>query len=130
MAGDIPEGKAPVLVRIFTTEGGDPKASVLARAREVIKSRAESARCVAKQATQEGWPADALVVEDPKVAKPKDGEVGEGSCGAYGSDPSASSFWRVMGGYAYFFDLGQDQWEIDPGSLTMVPLATAEATKK
>jgi hypothetical protein len=126
-AGVLPDGEGMLVARVFTTDGADAKAAVLSRVREAIEDQAESARCVVKTPMRAGWPADAMVVEDPKVIQPKD-EVGDSSCGTYGNSPDSSAFWRVIGDYAVHFDLGQDVWEIDPGSFTIVPLASAETT--
>ena len=41
------------------------------------------------------------------------------ACGQYGLDEDAQVFWRAFQGFAWYFDLGQEQMEIDPGSLTV-----------
>ncbi len=124
--GDLPEDSRPVLARVYINDGADKQAGVLARVRDAIDDPAESKRCAIRPAKIEGWPSDALVVEDPTVVQPKD-EIGEGSCGPFGMSPDAAVYWRIVGDYAFFFDLGQDVVDIDPGSFTIVPMAQTAA---
>ena len=37
-------------------------------------------------------------------------------CGEFGQDEDSATFWRIGGGYAWFFALGQDTPDIDAGS--------------
>ncbi len=42
------------------------------------------------------------------------------ACGPVGLDEDSETYWRVFQGYSWFFELGQDEAEIDPGSLTLI----------
>ena len=113
--------KGEKVVEIWGAEPGDPKKAVLIHAREMIKNPKEAAQCQTRAAGFEGWPADALVVDigAAEAAKlPKDGP--RSACGPYGLDEDSQTFWRVFQGFSWFFNLGQDSLEIDPGSFTIV----------
>lgn len=110
------------LVKVAGAEPGDPKASVLARARAAIDDPARAAKCQAWPGAEWGYPADAFVVDvSPRDAETlSEDERMSGACGPFGVGDSAR-FWRVFQGFAWFFDLGQDAWQdIDPASLTLV----------
>jgi len=110
---------APIeLISVYTAEG-DPKAEVLMRAGEDQADAVEG--CEVRSAGIEGWPSDALVVDNPAeaaAANPEDGL--RSACGTMGFDDSSVLYWRVFQGYAWFYNLGQDALEIDPGSLTVL----------
>lgn len=107
------------LVRMTFAEG-KPEDAVTTIARGAIEKPAEAAKCRARKAGIESWPADALVVDvsAEEAAKAAKDEI-RSACGTFGLDEDSQRFWRVVQGYAWFFDLGQDTPEIDPGSLTM-----------
>lgn len=78
---------------------------------------AERAKCSVQPANVSGWPKDALVVqfsEADRTALPMDEPVS--MCGPYGRDEDTGAFWRIFGGYAWFFSLGQDTPDFDPDS--------------
>ena len=119
MFGDSVKGHK--LVTIASVDEGDPKAVILRVARETNKNRTEAARCQVRPAGIDPWPADSLVVDlgAAEVAKlPKDGP--RTACGPFGLDEDSQTFWRAFQGFAWFFELGQEEPEIDPGSLTLV----------
>jgi hypothetical protein len=106
------------LVSVYPVEG-DAKAAVLMRAGEDQPDAVKG--CEVRSAKIEGWPSDALVVDNPAeaaAANPEDGL--RSACGTMGFDESSVGYWRVFQGYAWYFNLGQDAFEIDPGSLTVL----------
>lgn len=114
-------------VRILSLfEVADPKARILAFAREGIENPEESAACEVS-ALEDGAPSDAFVVDanaDYKAKKklvegPGPGQ-GYAVCGPYGYSSDANQYWRITGGYAFFFDLGQDLPDFNPNSLTVI----------
>lgn len=110
----------PVYVQVYTVEG-DPLAGVTARALASIENPAEAAGCAARNAGLEGWPTDALVVDvSPQEAAKAPANEPRAACGPLGLNEDEMSFWRVLHGYGWFFQLGQDAVEIDPGSLTLM----------
>lgn len=115
----------PAVVQMMTAEGGETDAAILRHTREAMDSKAQAAKCSVRLAKNEFWPADAKVVDvsAAEAAKaPKDEP--RSACGKYGLNEDAQMFWRVFQGFAWYFDLGQDEMEIDPGSLT---IATKDA---
>jgi hypothetical protein len=56
-----------------------------------------------------------LTAESDKIAT----EGIRTACGPFGLDQDSQRFWRIIGDRAWFFDLGQDDAPIDPGSLTI-----------
>lgn len=114
------EENEPATVEMFGAAPGEGDNAILRRAREVIESKAEAAHCSVRPAKNELWPTDAKVVDvsAAQAAKaPKDEP--RSACGRYGLDEDTQSFWRVLQGFAWYFDLGQDEFEIDPGSFTI-----------
>lgn len=119
LAGDVVKGQK--VVEIGSAEPSAPNAAVLTITRAAIKNGTEAAKCQVRPAKIAGWPADAVVVDvsAAEAAKaPKDEP--RTACGPYGLDEDSQRFWRVFQGFAWFFELGQDEMEIDPGSFTIV----------
>lgn len=113
------EGKLsePRPIVYFYVADGDAAKAVTARARESIQAKAEAAKCNARPAKVDGWPKDAMVVDNGE--RSADGDP-VAVCGDLGYFDEANRFWRVVQGYAWFFDFGQDLVEIDPGSITLM----------
>ncbi len=110
----------PVYVQVYVAEG-TPLAAVTARARASIEDRAEAKGCFARKAGIDVWPSDALVVDiAPEKAAKLAADGPRTACGPLGLNEDEASYWRVMQGYAWFFQLGQDATEIDPGSFTLM----------
>jgi hypothetical protein len=108
-----------VEMRPIANESGD--AAILRHARAAMDAKTKSAACAVRPANDPNLPADAKVVDvsAAEAAKaPKDEP--RTACGKYGLDEDAQVFWRAFQGFAWYFDLGQEQIEIDPGSLTIV----------
>jgi hypothetical protein len=106
-------------MRPIANESGD--AAILRHARAAMDAKTKSAACAVRPANDPNLPADAKVVDvsAAEAAKaPKDEP--RTACGKYGLDEDAQVFWRAFQGFAWYFDLGQEQIEIDPGSLTIV----------
>lgn len=117
MQGKLDE---PLTVISMYVAEGDPAAAVTFRAREMNPDRAEAAKCAARPARVDYWPRDAMVVDtDPKGSTTPDGSPVV-VCGDGGYIDEATRFWRVVQGYAFLFDFGQDMVEVDPGSLTLM----------
>ncbi|WAC23480.1 hypothetical protein [Blastomonas sp. SL216] len=110
----------PVYVYVYTIEG-DAKQGVTSRAREAMENAAEAAGCTARNAGQQGWPTDALVVDvSPQEAAKAPANEPRAACGPLGINEDEASYWRVAQGYGWFFQLGQDAIEIDAGSFTLM----------
>ena len=119
MSGDSVKGRK--IVSLFSAEPGNPNAAILSVAKPAIKNKAEAAKCEVRSAGYTGWPGDALVVDvsAAEAAKARKDEP-RTACGLYGLDEDSQTFWRVFQGTAWFFELGQDSLEVDPGSFTLV----------
>lgn len=119
MSGDGVKGRK--IVSIFSAESGDPSASILPVAKQAIKSKVEAAKCQMRPAGYSGWPGDAWVVDvSPAEAAKARKDEPRTACGPYGLDEDSQTFWRIFQGSAWFFELGQDSLEVDPGSFTLV----------
>lgn len=121
----VPEDHEPVrIVSLF--EVTDAKARILDFAREGIENAEEAAACEVRP-VGDGAPDDAFAVDASAAYKTKMGltegpELGDGygACGPYGYLSDANQYWRITGGYAFFFDLGQDTPDFNPDSLTVM----------
>ena len=105
-------------IRIFMVEPSDPQKVI----RDLVENapEAERAKCSVQAANAPGWPKDALVMQfsaADRAKLPMDEPVS--MCGPYGRDEDAATFWRIFGGYAWFFSLGQDTPDFDPGSFML-----------
>lgn len=108
------------MVYIYTIEG-DALKGVTERAISAIETKAEAAGCGAKFAKLDYWPSDAIVVDIPAAQAAKEADDGpRTACGPLGLDQDSTAFWRVGQGFGYYFNMGQDAFEIDPGSFTMM----------
>jgi hypothetical protein len=122
-AMSAPSGKAEKnkIIEIHGMDEKDPHAAVLRAAREVIANRAEAGRCQVRPAKVAHFPSDALVVDvSPASAAKAPKNEPRAECGRYGLDEDSQKFWRVFQTFSWFFDLGQEELDIDPGSLTMI----------
>lgn len=111
--GDQTEGVEPI--RLFVSDPADPQ-KVIRDLFEGIPA-AERARCQIRPLNSQGNPSDALVIEysDAERAKePTDEPIS--MCGEFGRDEDAATYWRIFGGYAWFFSLGQDITDFDPAT--------------
>lgn len=70
----------------------------------------------------EGLPADAMIVDVPRTDADLERDDAAPACGPFGYNPAGGSidFWRTHQGYAWFFSMGTDFWDVDPGSFTLV----------
>ncbi|MFG1413731.1 hypothetical protein V5G24_21725 [Xanthobacter sp. VTT E-85241] len=109
------------VVKIGGADQGEPKLAILGVAREAFSTPAEAAKCQVRKANVEGWLADAMVVNvsaAESAKAPKDEP--RSACGSFGYDGGTMSYWRVFQGYSWFYQLGQDQLEIDSGAFTVM----------
>ncbi|MEI9851500.1 MAG: hypothetical protein WDN24_12425 [Sphingomonas sp.] len=113
--------KGQVLVRVGSIDGSDRTAGLLKTARAAIEDPAEKAGCSVRNAKIESWPEDALVVDvsAAEAAKAPPDEP-RAACGPFGFNGDEASYWRVFQGHSWFFQLGQDLAQIDPGSFTLM----------
>jgi hypothetical protein len=114
-------------VRMFpVSEYPDPKARILDLVRATTEDKAEAEACQVIDAPQDYYPADALVADVPEAfrtaALKKAGAEGDAYafCGDYGITSESAKFWRISGGFAWFFDFGQDLPDFQPGSLMLM----------
>ncbi|MEI9851504.1 MAG: hypothetical protein WDN24_12445 [Sphingomonas sp.] len=124
------DGKPLVLAQIFAGNP-DGRARALWEARDSMDDARAAARCELKPPyTAEGLPGDALIVDVARTrADEREDAVPE--CGPLGYNPAGGSidFWRPHQGYAWFFSMGTDLWDVDPGSFTVIRKDDAGAWK-
>lgn len=113
--------KGQVLVRVANSDPADKTAALLRVARDAIDDPAEKAACSVRNARIDSWPDDALVVDvSPAEAAKAPADEPRSACGPFGLDEDSSAYWRVFQGYSWFFQLGQDAAQVDPGSFTLM----------
>lgn len=113
--------KGLVLVRVGGSDSSDRTAALPATARAAIENPAEKAECAVRNAGIDGWPEDALVVDvSPAQAARAAPDEPRAACGPFGFNGDEASYWRVFQGHSWFFQLGQDALQIDPGSFTLM----------
>ena len=116
-------GASPGMV-IASVFGNEPTAeqSLIRNAKEAVDDPAEAAKCFARKAGIDHWPSDAMVVDTMSVdeAQQMASDGPRSACGPYGLDEDSTSYWRIIDGSPWFFTLGQDAWEFDPGSFTII----------
>lgn len=116
-----PGGK---IITIGSAEPNDPSRNVLLYAQGAMDNKAAAARCRVRKSGG-GDPSDAVVVdvspaEAARAARAAQGEP-RAACGPFGLDQENTQYWRVFGGFSWFFNLGQDAYQdIDPRSLTLL----------
>lgn len=107
-----------VVIRLFGTDP-DPQGALKAALAEAPPE--EQAICEIRLAGYEGWPSDALLIAPTAAARakmPQNEPIT--ACGPLGVDEGSARFWRVAQGFAWFFDLGQEQLDFDAASVTAV----------
>lgn len=114
--------KGQVLVRIAPADAKDVFGSVLKVVLPAVEDPATAAKCHVRKAGIDVWPDDALVVDDltPTEAEAVAGDGPRTACGPLGLDEDSAAYWRVFQGHGWFFALGQDVAQIDPGSFTLL----------
>lgn len=107
------------LVKVFVSDPAAPQA-VIASLKNDLPAE-EQAKCIVRSANIDGWPTDAVVLayNDADTATLPTDEP-NAVCGPYGLDEDTQNYWIVRNGYAFFFQLGQDDTDIDPGSFTVL----------
>jgi hypothetical protein len=123
LSGDTEAGRE--VVRLFPLEGvADPRAMLLEMARGTTGNAEEAAACEVVDAQREGWGSGILLIDVNDAYKTKMGiKEEDGSrtaCGPYGIDTGSVRYWQVKQGYAWLYDLGQDQPAFDPTSITLM----------
>ncbi|MEL7691118.1 hypothetical protein [Citromicrobium bathyomarinum] len=113
--------KGEVLVRVTGSDDSNRTANLLRIARDAIDDPQEGQGCMVRNAGVDFWPRDALVVDVGEAQAAKASPDGpRTACGPFGLSEDESSFWRVFQGHSWFFQLGQDLWQVDPGSFTLL----------
>lgn len=113
--------KGQAVARVAGADSSDKTATILRIARDAIDDPAEREACSVRNARIEMWPEDALVVDvsAAQAAKAPPDEP-RSACGPFGLNEDETAFWRVFQGHSWFFQLGQDVWQVDPGSFTLL----------
>jgi hypothetical protein len=114
--------KGHVVLHLFTANAPDPQFAL----KDSMSGlpAAERATCEIRQAAIEGWPADALVIAPNAAARARMHEEGPiAACGPFGVDEDSARYWRIKQGYAWFYDLGQEEPDFDPQSVTVLEKA-------
>ena len=107
------------LIEIFEAPENDALAPV--RAKLAALPPAEQAGCVIQSAGLEGPLAGAVVIGPTAAVRAKAPKDEPNSyCGPYGLDEGSQSFWLVRQGKAMFFQLGQEQADIAPVTVTLM----------
>lgn len=105
-------------VRIFVSDPADPQKII--RDQLQAAPAAERAKCEIQPANNDFWPKDALVLTYTKAERakqPTDEPIS--MCGPFGNDEDSAAYWRIAFGHAWFFSMGQDSADFDPGSFML-----------
>ncbi|MFL9841141.1 hypothetical protein ABS767_09220 [Sphingomonas sp. ST-64] len=116
------DGQPLVLARVFAGMPGG-RARAIHEARDRVGDKQRAARCTLRAPYHaEGLPTDALIVDVLRTRAEVVREDAEPLCGPLGYNPAGGSieFWRTHQGHAWYFMLGTDIWDVDPGSFTIV----------
>ncbi len=114
--GDSAKGQE--VIRLFGTDP-DPQGALKEQIAALPKGERDA--CVIQPANIEGWPTDALVIGPTKAARakmPKDEPIA--ACGPFGLDEDSQTYWRISQGFAWFFQLGQEESDFNPGNITVI----------
>ncbi|GGD07778.1 hypothetical protein [Aquisalinus flavus] len=112
------------LIRVISADPEAPYANIEFYVKNAIEDPVEAANCAARPANIDGWPDDAIVV-DEKDAPEFDLDGPRSACGPFGFSGDETRYWRVFNDFSWLFSLGQDLYQdIDVGSLTLVPSVT------
>lgn len=116
-----------LIIRVGSADDSDPHKNILQYVEDEMQDPVASAQCNVRSG-YEGWPADALIVDNMSEEEAAQSQEMRSACGDFGFNGESQAYWRVFDGYSWFFDLGQDAYQdIDPRSLTIV---TAEDLPK
>lgn len=110
-----------VLIRVTGANIDRPHENLLAHAIRAMDNKDEAVNCHVRPAEIDGWPQDALVVDNNDSAAPTTQTEPYSACGQFGFDQENTSYWRVFQGFSWWFQLTQDAYhDIDPRSLTVI----------
>lgn len=114
-------GDPLVLAQIFAGTP-DGRSRALWEARDSVEGAAAQRCDMIPPYRSEGLPGDALIVDVKRSEADLKRDDATPECGPYGYNPAGGSidFWRTHQGYAWFFTMGTDIWDVDPGSFTIV----------
>jgi hypothetical protein len=115
LGGDAAKGRE--LIRLFGVDP-DPQGALKAAIAELPAD--ERAVCGIEPAGIDGWPKDALVIRPNAAARATAQDGPLPACGPFGVDEDAATYWRIRQGYAWYFNLPQDQLDFDPASITVI----------
>lgn len=111
------------LGKLFTLapmNAADPFGSILTFTQKAMSNQSEAKKC---RVVYENNHNDNLVVDnvDPNEAARLISDGPRYACGPYGVNQESNTYWRVISGYIWHFDWGQDAYlDIDPRSITVV----------
>lgn len=110
-------GKGRVVVALYGIDP-DPQGALKAAIAE-LPAR-DQGSCQITPIEREGWPRDALFIAPSAEAREK---LFKGrpvvACGPLGIDETKQRYWRVRQGFAWFFDLGDKDPDIDAGNMAV-----------
>lgn len=121
-SADDADGSPIVLGRVFAGNP-DGRSRIRWEARDSVGDAKAAKRCDLKPPYQpEGLPTDALIVDVARSPADLARDDAAPVCGPFGYNPAGGSidFWRAHQGYAWFFQMGTDVWDVDPGSFTII----------
>lgn len=110
-----------VLIRVTGANIGRPHENLLAHTIRAMDNKDEAVNCHVRPAEIDGWPRDAIVVDNKDSAASMTQTEPHSACGQFGFDQENTSYWRVFQGFSWWFQLTQDAYQdIDPRSLTVI----------
>jgi hypothetical protein len=127
--GDSVKDNTPVMQLLAMSS--DVKAEIKGQAMLIAEPADNIANCALRPAGIEGWPKDAMVLDLTTAAKRRakvdDADGVRTACGMYGVNTGETSYWLAKQGDAWFFQLGQEETDFDPRSITFLRKTEAGA---
>lgn len=117
------------VARVFHADADTPEENVMQRASSGIPDPEELKKCMVRAFKPgSGYPANTFQVDyKPEYQSELLTDEPNQVCGEFGRTDDSAEFWRVFGGYAMHFDMGQDAWwGFDPFTLTVLTAAELE----
>lgn len=118
----VKDSPAPIMQLLML--GSDAKAEIKAQAALVAEPSDNIRNCEVRAAGIAGWPKEALVIDltaaAKRAAKIKEEDGVRAACGMYGINTGETTYWLAKQGDAWFFQLGQEESDFDPRSITFL----------
>ena len=120
MSGSQLNPPSPV-ARVFATHGGSAQDVIMMQAQSAMSQPDQAKRCEVRMSTAEENLEENVYVVDLKPEFKFGAATPQVSpCGDFGLRQDSLAFWRVIGDWVWFIDMGLGFWEINPQSMVVL----------